>query len=66
MFDVVPKITENQVMEIISQVLTVLGLLGVIVDPTTSGIADSQRALGYDKPWTDEPVAEEASEKKEE
>lgn len=53
MFDIVPSITENQIMEIISQVLTFLGLIGVLVDPTTSGIGDSERALGYDEPWKD-------------
>ena len=29
-----------------NQVLTFLGLIGVIVDPTTAGIADSERAMG--------------------
>ena len=54
MFDVVPSITENQVMETISQVLTFLGLIGVLVDPTTAGVSDSERALGYSEPWDDE------------
>ena len=54
MFDIFPVITENQVMEIVSQVLTFLGLIGVLVDPTTAGIGDSNRALGYDEPWNDE------------
>lgn len=53
MFDVFPKVTENQIMEVVSQALTFLGLIGVLVDPTTSGIGDSQRALCYDEPWTD-------------
>lgn len=53
MFDIVPSITENQIMEIISQVLTFLGLIGVLVDPTTSGLGDSQRALSYEEPWVD-------------
>ena len=53
MFDVVPAITENQVMGIASQVLTVLGLFGVIVDPTTEGINDSERAMSYEEPWQD-------------
>ena len=59
MFDIVPAITENLVMNIIGQVLTLLGLLGVIVDPTTAGVSDSNRAMGYDEPWQDEPNAEE-------
>lgn len=58
MFEIVPKFTENQVMEIVSQVLTFLGLLGVLVDPTTAGVGDSERALGYDEPWKDVPAEE--------
>ena len=59
MFDVVPKITENQIMEVVSQILTFLGLIGVLVDPTTAGIGDSQRALGYTEPWQDETIPNE-------
>ena len=53
MFDVVPKITQNQIMEAVSQVLTFLGLIGVITDPTTVGIEDSNRAMSYQEPWDD-------------
>lgn len=53
-FDVVPVITENMVMNIVSQVLTFLGLIGVLVDPTTVGIGDSNRAMTYAEPWKDE------------
>ena len=52
-FDIVPSVTENQIMNIVSQVLTFLGLFGVIVDPTTAGLGDSNRALGYSEPWND-------------
>ena len=55
MFDIVPTITENQIMEVVSQVLTFLGLIGVLVDPTTKGIGDSARALNYEEPWEDVP-----------
>jgi phi LC3 family holin len=55
MFDVVPSITENQILNVVSQVLTLLGLFGVIVDPTTTGIGDSDRAMSYEEPWTDLP-----------
>ena len=54
LFDVVPIVTENFVMNIVGQVLTFLGLIGVLVDPTTAGIGDSNRAMGYDEPWQDE------------
>lgn len=54
LFDVVPIVTENLVMNIVGQVLTFLGLIGVLVDPTTEGFGDSERAMGYEEPWADE------------
>lgn len=59
LFDVVPTITENQIMDVVAQVLQFLGLIGVLVDPTTAGIGDSARALNYDEPWHDVPNDEE-------
>ena len=53
LFDVVPAITENTIMTIAAQVLEFLGLIGVLVDPTTAGIGDSNRAMTYDEPWDD-------------
>ncbi len=53
MFDVYPSFTQNQVTEIVTQVLTFLGLIGVLVDPTTVGISDSNRAMTYSEPWDD-------------
>lgn len=53
LFDVVPIVTENTVTTIAAQILEFLGLIGVIVDPTTNGLGDSQRALRYDEPWVD-------------
>lgn len=53
MFDIVPAFSENLVMNIVGQVLTFLGLIGVIVDPTTVGIDDSNRAMEYTEPWDD-------------
>ena len=37
----------------VNQVLTFLGLIGVIVDPTTAGLGDSERAMDYEEPWDD-------------
>ena len=54
-FDIFPTITKNVAMEIAGQVLTFLGMFGVIADPTTEGLYDSQRAMSYDEPWHDEP-----------
>ena len=54
LFDIVPVVTENLVTNIIGQILTVLGLFGVIVDPTTAGLNDSERAMNYIEPWEDQ------------
>ena len=52
---IVPKVAEEQVMDFVKILLTLLVGLGVIVDPTTSGTADSERALTY---GTDKDVRE--------
>ena len=53
LFDVYPEVTQNHIVQLVNQVLTFLGLIGVIVDPTTAGLGDSERALGYTEPWDD-------------
>ena len=53
LFDICPDVTRNNVIEILNQILTFLGLIGVLVDPTTAGLGDSERAMGYDEPWDD-------------
>lgn len=53
LFDVFPPVTENAILQILNQILTFLGLIGVIVDPTTAGIGDSERAMSYAEPWDD-------------
>lgn len=53
LFDVFPTVTQNLVVQLLNQVLTFLGLIGVIVDPTTTGVGDSERAMGYSEPWDD-------------
>ncbi len=53
LFEVFPSVTRNSVLEIMNQILTFLGLIGVLVDPTTAGLGDSERAMGYVEPWDD-------------
>jgi phi LC3 family holin len=53
LFDVFPAVTKNSVLEVVNQVLTILGLLGIIVDPTTAGFSDSERAMSYEEPYKD-------------
>ena len=51
LFDVFPQVTQNLVIQLLNQVLTFPGLIGVLVDPTTAGLGDSERALGYEVPY---------------
>ena len=53
LFDIFPAVTQNLVGQLLNQVLTFLGLIGVIVDPTTAGLGDSDRAMSYVEPWDD-------------
>lgn len=56
---VIPEISEYSLTRIIEALLMVLSLTGVIVDPTTSGFNDSNRAQGYSEPWNDDEHTED-------
>ena len=49
-FDVFPKVSEVMFVRIVEAILMILSLIGVIVDPTTAGLNDSNRAQGYYDP----------------
>lgn len=53
-FGIVPPISQYSLLQLVGIVLNILVALGVVTDPTTSGLSDSARALGYDEPYTDE------------
>lgn len=40
----------GRLLAVIDAVFAVLAILGIVTDPTTSGIGDSDRALKYDAP----------------
>lgn len=44
----------NKLKEIVNAVFAVMAILGVVNDPTTGGLVDSDRAMEYEKPWVDE------------
>lgn len=46
-FGVTPGISENEVVSIFSIVINILACVGVVVDPTTDGMNDSDRAMTY-------------------
>lgn len=44
---IVPRISEKQITDLVYMAVNILALLGVVVDPTTKGICDSDRAMTY-------------------
>ena len=40
----------DQLLEVVNVVFIILSLLGVVTDPTTKGVSDSQQALTYTEP----------------
>ena len=44
--------------DVINAVFCVLAVLGVVSDPTTAGVGDSERAQGYTEPWKDETTTD--------
>ena len=47
---VTPKISQDTVVQLVSLIINVLVALGIVVDPTTHGISDSEQALTYKEP----------------
>lgn len=47
---------QEKLLVLVNAVFGVLVILGVVVDPTTHGINDSARALGYQEPWKDKEI----------
>ena len=50
LFGVVPSIAEETIVQVGGMLVSALTTLGVLVDPTTTGVNDSERALSYTNP----------------
>ena len=46
-------VLNQQIAAVINAVFAVLAILGVVTDPTTAGMTDSDRAMTYEKPKED-------------
>ena len=40
----------NRLLAVVNAAFALFSVLGVVTDPTTSGVSDSEQALSYDKP----------------
>lgn len=53
LFGVVPTIAETAIENVLITVVGALAVLGIVEDPTTAGLKDSERALTYETPKED-------------
>lgn len=49
LFEIAPGVSESLVMNGVQAILVILAGIGVLVDPTTKGANDSERALSYEE-----------------
>lgn len=49
----------GKILGVVDAVFALLVIMGVVVDPTTVGVSDSERALQYKEPWKDEELLKE-------
>lgn len=49
-FGVVPPVAQDELAQAAMLLVNLLVALGVVVDPTTAGIGDSERAMNYTEP----------------
>lgn len=47
---ITPGIVQDEITNVLYILVELLCLLGIVVDPTTKGLADSQRAMEYTEP----------------
>lgn len=50
LFGITPAVSENEIINIVGMIINLLVLLGVVVDPTTAGVGDSELAKSYEQP----------------
>jgi phi LC3 family holin len=50
LFGIVPTISKDMILNAVVTIVEALTVLGVLVDPTTPGASDSDRAMKYSEP----------------
>ena len=49
-FGIIPSISEDILVNALTSIITALATVGVLVDPTTKNVGDSNRAMKYNEP----------------
>ena len=44
---------QDKLLAVVNALFAVLVILGIVVDPTTEGVHDSERAMTFEEPWAD-------------
>ena len=50
MFGITPSVPQDEIKHLLGLMVEVLVVVGVVTDPTTEGVKDSEQAMGYDEP----------------
>ena len=50
---ITPAVSQDQIAQLVGLAINVLVALGVVVDPTTHGVTDSEQAMTYTSPKKD-------------
>ena len=53
LLEIAPVVTQSAVTQVAEGILMILGMVGVIADPTTTGLSDSKQAMTYTLPKED-------------
>lgn len=53
LFEITPAVNQNDVVQLVTLIVNMLSAVGIVIDPTTAGVSDSQRAMTYDSPKKD-------------
>lgn len=56
LFGIAAPISEDTITQLVVLIVNVLTAIGILVDPTTVGVSDSNRALAYTEPFGGEDV----------
>lgn len=47
---ITPKVTQDEIKEVVMLLINIFVILGIVIDPTTEGVGDSALANSYDEP----------------
>ena len=52
-FSIVPSVSQDKILQIFTMAIEILAGIGIVIDPTTAGVSDSEQAMDYSAPKGD-------------